>query len=96
DKETYQGGWNRKYSWSGELLNTLQVLAYQKEEVKRPDGKAEWLWASNFSYQCAENVKMNRATLGGLLPKGKDVPNDRRMHYEPSFFDFSTLNRFGK
>ncbi|HVM95377.1 MAG TPA: outer membrane lipoprotein-sorting protein, partial [Candidatus Acidoferrales bacterium] len=96
DKETYQGGWNRKYSWSGELLNTLQVLAYQKEQVNRPDGRAEWLWASNFSYQCAENVKMNRATLGGLLPKGKDIPNDRRMHYEPSFFDFSTLNRFGK
>ena len=39
---------------------------------------------------------MNRATLGGLLPKGKDVPNDRRVHYEPSFFDSATLQRFGK
>jgi hypothetical protein len=96
DKETFQGAWNRKFSWSGELLNTLQVVAYQKQELKRPDGTSEWLWASNFSFQCAENVKMNRATLGGLLPKGKDVANDRRVHYDPSFFDSATLQRFGK
>jgi Protein of unknown function (DUF1329) len=96
DKETYQGAWNRKFGWTGELLNTLQVLAYQKHELKRPDGKTEWLWASNFSFQCAENVKLNRATVAGLLAPGKDVPNDRRVHYEPSFFDSSTLQRFGK
>jgi len=96
DKETYQGGWNRKFAWTGELLNTLQVTAYQKQELKRPDGMSEWLWASNFAYQCAENIKMNRATLGGLLSRGKDVANDRRVHYEPSFFDSATLQRFGK
>jgi hypothetical protein len=96
DKETYQGAWNRKFGWTGELLNTLQVLAYQKEPLKRPDGTSEWLWASHFSYQCAENIKMNRATLGGLLPHGKDVANDRRVHYDPSFFDYTTLQRFGK
>jgi hypothetical protein len=96
DKETYQGGWNRKFGWTGELLNTLQVLAYQREDLKRPDGTLENQWRSFFAYQCAENVKQNRATLGGLLPKGKDVPNDRRVHYDPSFFDSSTLQRFGK
>lgn len=96
DKETYQGAWNRKFAWTGELLNTLQVVAYQKQELKRPDGKSEWLWASNFAFQCAENIKMNRATLGGLLPRGKDVANDRRVHYDPSFFDSATLQRFGK
>jgi hypothetical protein len=96
DKETYQGAWNRKYGWTGELLNTLQVLAYQKEERKRPDGGSDWLWASNFSYQCAENIKMNRATLGGLLPPGTDVANDRRVTFDPTFFDSSTLQRFGK
>jgi len=96
DKETYQGGWSRKFGWTGELLNTLQVVAYQREPLKRPDGTMENLWRSNFSYQCAENVKANRATLAGLLPKGKDVPNDRRVHYDPSFFDSATLQRFGK
>jgi hypothetical protein len=96
DKETFQGAWNRKFGWTGELLNTLQTLAYQKQELKRPDGHPEWLWASNFSFQCAENIKMNRATLGGLLPKGKDVANDRRVSYDPNFFDFNALQRFGK
>jgi hypothetical protein len=96
DKETYQGAWNRKFGWTGELLNTLQVLAYQREELDRPDGKKEWLWASSFSFQCAENIKMNRATIGGQLPKGKDVPNDRRVSYDPGFFDFNALQRFGK
>jgi len=96
DKETYQGAWSRKFGWNGELLNILQVVAYQKAELHRPDGGLDYLWRSTFAYQCAENVKMNRATLGGLLPKGKDVANDRRVTYEPSFFDSSMLQRFGK
>lgn len=96
DKETYQGAWNRKFGWTGELLNTLQVTAYQRQELTRPDGKKEWLWASNFAFQCAENIKMNRATASGLLPRGKDIPNDRRVHYDPGFFDSATLQRFGK
>ncbi len=96
DKETYQGAWNRKFGWTGELLNTLQVTAYQKNQVKRPDGVVESIWASHFSFQCAENVKMNRATLSGLVPRGKDIANDRRMKYDPSFFDSTTLQRFGK
>ncbi len=96
DKETYQGAWNRKYNWQGELVNTLQVLAYQRMPVTRADGKVESLWGSTFSYQCAENLKLNRATLGGLLPKGKDVANDRRISYAPSFFDSGALQRFGK
>lgn len=97
DKETFQGAWNRKFSWTGELLNTLQVVTYQKVLLKRPtDGADQYLWASSFAYQCAENIKANRATIGGLLPAGKDVPNDRRVRYEPGFFDFATLSRFGK
>jgi Protein of unknown function (DUF1329) len=95
DKETYQGAWNRKFGWTGELLNTLQVLAYQRHELTRPDGTHEWLWASNFAFQCAENDKANRATVAGLVPSG-NVPNDRRVHYDPSFFDAGTLQRFGK
>ena len=42
------------------------------------------------------DVTLVGTTLGGLLPKGKDVPNDRRVSYEPSFFDFNALQRFGK
>jgi hypothetical protein len=96
DKETFQGAWNRKFGWTGELLNTVQVLGWQKQRLQRPDGTEEWLWSSNMAFQCAENVKMNRATVGGLLPRGKDLPNDRRVPYDPGFFDSATLQRFGK
>ncbi len=97
DKETYLGAWNRKFGWNGELVNTLQVLTYQRDKNRRPtDGEIEYQWSSHFSYQCAENVKMQRATLGGLLPAGKDVPNDRKVRFPSGFFDYATLNRFGK
>ena len=59
-------------------------------------GAPEWLWASTMAFQCAENIKMNRATVAGLLAPGKESANDRRVHYEPSFFDSATLQRFGK
>ena len=62
----------------------------------RPDGREDWLWASNMGYQVAENVKMNRATVSGLRGQGKDPANDRRVSFDPAFFDFNTLQRFGK
>jgi len=96
DQETYQGAFNRKFSWSGELLNTYYSLGFLAEKRVRPDGGEEWLWSSNMGYQAAENVKMNRATVSGQLPPGKEPANDRRVPYQPGFFDFSTLQRFGK
>ncbi len=96
DRETYQGAYNRKFSWKGELLNTYYILGFLSQKWTRPDGGEEWLQGSNMGYQTAENVKMNRATVSGQLAPGKDPANDRRVPYEPSFFDFSTLQRFGK
>ncbi|MFQ5665626.1 MAG: DUF1329 domain-containing protein [Candidatus Binatia bacterium] len=96
DKETFQGAWNRKFGWTGELLNTLQTARGQHAALKRPDGTVEWQLSSTFAFQCAENIKMHRATVAGLLPRGKNVPNDRRIHYDPKFFDATTLQRFGK
>lgn len=96
DRETYQGAYNRKFSWNGELLNTYYVLGFLSHKFTRPDGQVEWLWGSNMGYQTAENIKMNRATVSGQLAPGKDPANDRRVTYDPSFFDFTTLQRFGK
>jgi hypothetical protein len=96
DRETYQGAYNRKFSWKGELLNTYYILGFTSDERVRPDGVQEKLWGSNMGYQAAENIKMNRATVSGQLAPGKDPANDRRVPYDPSFFDFSTLQRFGK
>jgi len=97
DKETFDGAWNRKFSWNGELLNTLQVMVFDHHKYTRPDGISEYIQGSNMAYQCAENVKANRATTAGTLPPSmKDPASDRRVPYEPSFFDFTTMQRFSK
>lgn len=96
DAETFQGAFNRKFAWNGELLNTYYVLGFASAKYTRPDGGEEWLWGSNMGYQVAENIKMNRATVSGQLAPGKDPANDRRVPYDANFFDFNTLQRFGK
>jgi hypothetical protein len=100
DQETYQGMWNRKYSWKGESLNTSTALGYLNGKRVAPDGSEEWFWASNMGYQAAFNLKMDRATVTGWALKGRDkfetVTNDRRIQYDPAFFDYQTLYRFGK
>lgn len=42
DKVTFQGAWNRKFSWKDELLNTLQVMAFVPSKATRPDGKVDY------------------------------------------------------
>ena len=96
DKETFQGAYNRKFSWNNELLNTYYILGFMSHKFERPDGGVEILWGSNMGYQAAENIKMNRATVSALLAPGKNPGNDRRVPYDPTFFDVSTLSRFGK
>ena len=95
DKITYQGAWNRKFSWKGELLNTLQVLAYNPQQLTRPDGKIDFVQGSNMAFQCAENVKAGRATVAGI----KSAPNagfDGRIVFTPRIFQLDQLSRFGK
>ncbi|HZR80731.1 MAG TPA: outer membrane lipoprotein-sorting protein [Candidatus Binatia bacterium] len=96
DKETYQGAFNRKFNWQGDLMNTYLIMGFLSHKHVRPDGREDWLWGSNMGYQTAENIKMNRATVSGLEAPSKDVANDRRIPYDPAFFDFNTLQRFGK
>ncbi len=97
DRETYQGVYNRKFNWRDELMNTYTVLGFMSGKREGgPDGREDWLWAGNMAYQAAENVKLNRATVSGLEAPGKDPMNDRRVPFDPEFFDFNTLSRFGK
>jgi uncharacterized protein DUF1329 len=91
DDYTYEGAWNRKFNWQGEILNTYQVTGPPTAPY---NDKERWL-GSTFGYQTAENVKANRATTAGQIPPG-DCPEDRRLPLAPSFFDYTTLNRFGK
>ena len=95
DKETFQGAWNRKFGWQGELLNTLQVMAFLPKAFKRPDGKVDYNQASNMAFQCAENIKRNQATVAGIKsnPKGGF---DGRVTFPPNYFDVNSLAHYGK
>jgi len=95
DKLTYQGAWHRKFSWKGELLNTMQVMAWNPLRFTRPDGKVDYMQGSNMAYQCAENLKLNRATVAGI----KSSPNSAfygRIKFNPATFDVDALARSGK
>ena len=97
DKETYQGVYNRKFNWRDELMNTYLIGGYMAQKRVRPDGGEDWLWAPTRLYQAAENVKMNRATVSGLPVEDKsESAVDRRLSFDPAFFDFNSLQRFGK
>jgi hypothetical protein len=92
DDQTWQGAWNRKFSWQGELLNVYEVVGFATHQF---NDKERW-WGSTFGMQLSENIKADRATASGMNGPGDDPPNDRRIPLEPAFFDYQSLNRFGK
>ena len=92
DDTTWQGAWNRKFSWQDELLNVYQTIGF----ATAPFAPGESWWGSTMGYQGSENIKMNRATVSGMNGPGGNVANDRRIPIEPGFFDYQSLNRFGK
>jgi hypothetical protein len=96
DKETFQGSWNRKFSWKGELLNTLQTAGTGPN--RSPDGGKSFFDSGVggcIVAQIAENVKMNRATVSAVDPK-TDPVSWAGVPLDPSFFEHATLARFGK
>jgi uncharacterized protein DUF1329 len=95
DKETFQGAWNRKFSWQGELLNTMQVMAFVPKAFTRPDGKVDYNQASNMAFQCAENIKRSQATVAGIKSSPKSG-FDARVTFGPSAFEVSSLGQAGK
>ena len=94
DAETWDGAWNRKFGWNGELLNTYQIVSRVNQAVGAVDAP-EWLPVGTIAWQCAENVKQNRATLGGMRPH-PGAPFIRRIPLRSSMFDSLALTRFGK
>lgn len=95
DAETFQGAWNRKFSWQGELLNTMQVLAWKPHKVVRPDGTEDWLQGSNMAFQVAENIRLNRATSAGQKTSANSAL-DGRVTFPSGFFETQAMQRFGK
>jgi hypothetical protein len=92
DDTTWGGAWNRKFSWRGDLLNVYQVTGF----ATAPYNEKERWWGSTFGMQLSENIKQDRATASGMQGPGSDPPNDRRIPLDPRFFDYQSLNRFGK
>lgn len=95
DKQSYQGAWNRKFAWSGELLTTMQVLSFIPQPSKHADGHVDYNQGSNMAFQCAESLKRNQATVAGIKSSAKGG-FDLRVPFEPAFFDMNSLARFGK
>lgn len=95
DKETFQGAWNRKFNWQGELLNTMQVMAFLPKAFTRPDGTVDYNQGSNMAFQCAENVKLNRATVAGIKSHPKSGFRGRAP-FGQNHFDVNALARMGK
>lgn len=94
DAETWDGAWNRKFGWNGELINTYQSTSRVNQAVG-PADDPEWIPVGTMSWQCAENVKQNRATIGGMRPD-PTAPFIRRIPLQSSMFDSMALTRFGK
>jgi hypothetical protein len=95
DKETYQGAYNRKFDWNGNLVNTYTVFA----DLNGSSGQAgddDYYGAGSTVYQGAENHKLNRATVVTAPLGNGDPPNDRRLRLDPQFFVSQALVRFGK
>jgi hypothetical protein len=95
DAETFDGAWNRKFSWQNELVHAYQTMARVNQPAGPPGPDQEYVFASKQVWACAENFKMNRATLGGMRPNPK-APFVRRAPIDTNVFDAQALARYGK
>jgi len=95
DKTAFQGAWNRKFDWKGELVISYQVLAYNPHSETRPDGKIDFVQGSNMAFQTAEAVKFQRATAAGIKTTPTSVFHLRKRFTE-SMFDLDRLAQAGK
>ena len=91
DAETWDGAWNIKYSWQGEVVHSYQTMA----RVNQQAADGEVMPAATQVWACAENFKMNRATCSGIRVNPK-APFVRRMPIDPNIFDAQALARYGK
>lgn len=96
DAETWDGAWNRKFSWQGELVHNYSTMARINQPAGEPqNGDQEYVFASTQVWACGENFKMNRATIGGMRAHPK-APFVRRRPIDSNVFDPQALARYGK
>jgi hypothetical protein len=96
DAETWDGSWNRKFAWNGDFVHVYQLAARINHRAGADDNP-EWLPAGIMAWACAENVKMNRATVSGIRPDTEPhAAYYRRVPMKAGLFDSQALTRFGK
>ena len=55
DAATWKGAWNRKFSWTGELVNTYGVSTFLNHPHERPGAsEPEWFWSARRIWACGE------------------------------------------
>jgi hypothetical protein len=94
DAITFDGSYNRKFDWQGDLVASNQSMA----RVNQPagsDSQREWVPISTQAWFCTENLKLRRATLSGMRPY-PDAPYYTRVPIKPDIFDSSSLVKYGK
>jgi len=94
DQDSWLGVFNRKYSWSGELLQNYAVTHVRNHPAGSPEAP-EWTWNGALSYFCVEAIKFHRATCAGFRPY-PNAPYVRRIPLDPKMFEPTALVRFGK
>jgi hypothetical protein len=94
DAVTWDGSWNRKFDWQGELVHGYQRMAAINQPAG-PENEREWLPITTQVWACAENFKMRRATLGGMRPN-PNAPFVGRAPVPAKIFDPQSLVRKGK
>jgi hypothetical protein len=92
EKDTFEGAWNRKFDWRGELVN---VFTNGRGINNSPDGQT-YFDASPAAVIFAENVRMRRATVAGPPPGANTPFVTYRVKFSPSLFDYQELMRVGK
>jgi hypothetical protein len=93
DRETFNGVYNRKYSWQGEHLHDYIPTAFTNQGTKAPDGDMEYFWGGAIQYFSGINFKNDRAS-NVSFPPGTFA--ERHYQFPENFFDYQTLYRFGQ
>ncbi|HZP41405.1 MAG TPA: DUF1329 domain-containing protein [Candidatus Binatia bacterium] len=94
DAITWDGSWNRKFDWRDQLVAEYQTMA-RVNHPAGPEDAREWLPLNTLVWACAENFRLNRATLGGMRPF-PDAPFYARVPINPNIFDANSLVHYGK
>ncbi len=93
DKLTWEGCYNRKWSWKGELLHDYISNHNLPLPQKNPDGTVDYFDAGLVIYRSGVNFKLDRASNVNFPA---DVWIDRNVKFPANWFDYQSLNRFGK